>query len=295
MMQCDDISKMKLVAKLTNRIRTLRINAMALPKQRIDVVAKMERTLPPPISHSTLYGDFSKRVLRLAKPKKRQLYSESLRKRSSSRKKVHFEQARLLKLSEPKPLIRHVHEQCVDIDKETIYFKPTVRLPSVNSYIKQQFWLKNNSGPKRIFRPPVEPKKYTKMSKYQTQELYKRLSMVPISKQKTKKSDIHEKPPPKKEMLTETILQSIQRLSEPRKLSSETRLNLEFDPYFIPPAVLKHVATSRTIVLAEPRVYETTGTPNNFRDVAVEISKAALNYKATKRIKQLAMPRNYSN
>lgn len=273
------------------------MNAMARPKQRLDVVAIMERTLPPPISHSAMYGDFPKRVLRLARPKKRLLYPvTTLRKRSSSRRrKVHFEQARILKLAQPKPLVKHVHEQCVDVDRETIYFKPAVRRPGVKSYIKQQVWLKNNAGPRKVFRPAVEPKQYSKMSNYQTKELYNRLSKVPILKQRTKKSDVRDKPRKKIGKLTETMVQSVQRLSEPRKLSSETRLNLDFDPYNIPPSVLKHVATPRTVFLAEPRVYEITGIPNNFRDVAVEISKAALNYKATKRIKQLAMPRNYSN
>ncbi|VVC34840.1 Testicular haploid expressed repeat [Cinara cedri] len=274
-----------------------RINQLSVPKQRPDV-SILVRTLPAPVSKAALTGKVSGRISYLAKPKNTLANPENLYKPIITQ--AHFSLAkkksgdeynvsmRILDLSKPKKLLRNVHKKCLNTEQlETIYFRPAVtRNFNVDNFKKQQDWLKRNATPKKIFRPPVEPKKYSKMPIDQVNELIKRLSTLPKFKQK-----IPKKMERKIGSLTQTMLESVQRLSEPRKLTSGMRLNIEFNPYNIPLRVLNHVASQRTEELAAPKIHENKGLLNNIKENAFEISQAALNYKATKNIIKLATPR----
>lgn len=288
-------------------IRAIRLNALAMPKIRPDV-ALMERTLPATIRKKTLEAVCPPRIAMLSIPKNREStpkqWSKPLMplkysmKQKDNLKNEHTVSARILELAHPKPILKNMHEECKGLYQEDNMAnrKPILKK---SSKANQQEWINRNARPtRRIIQTPVRPKQLTKMTSSQTKAMIMRLSTVPEFK---KISNIHKQPqkkteklaPPKKKTgnLAPALIESVNRLSEPRKLASETIIAIEYDPYFIPLTVLYHRPSERTKKLAMPKAYDMSGYARVYRENPFEVSKSALKYKASERILQLAIPR----
>ena len=161
---------------------------------------------------------------------------------------------RILELAEPKPKIRHVHARCLKSEHpEKLYAKPNKSSIKKNSddWIKHQKWIKKNAAPKRIFRRSPEVKRRSKMSKSQTEIMLNRLSQMPELKRFVKKLILRTTEPRPFGQIIPMSLNWVQRLSVPRKVSSETQLNLDYDPNVIPRAALHAILSPRIKELAE--------------------------------------------
>ncbi|VVC24708.1 Testicular haploid expressed repeat [Cinara cedri] len=263
-----------------------RLNALAKPKQLPDL-RYMQYTQS--VSKSAVQYTLPKtsRIWDLSKPKNRQLNPrqhkvlKTIFNEDRNPNKYEGIRYRIIELAQPKLENRHVHNTCVEIPPEKSYRRP---------FEKQTAWLKKNSAPRKMYRPPITKKNYTKLSEAEIERFFERLAMVPESKRKKTITKEHK---PKINTLPDSMLTSVNHLSVPRKLASEMRLNFEFDPYIIPPEVLNHKASKRTQELAEPKVYETSNLKDAVRENPFEISRSALKYKATPLIKKLAMPKQY--
>ncbi|VVC27394.1 Testicular haploid expressed repeat [Cinara cedri] len=267
-----------------------RIEALAKPKKWRDVVSIMERTLPEPVSKAAIGCQLEKtsRIWNLSKPKLRQpnpLLHQNIKTTYSvnwTPNKYDHTSNRIIELAQPKQQLKF-HPQCNKVEPRKSYLRP---------YEKQTAWLKINAVPKTIFKPPLVLKKYTKLTEAEIEEFIDRLSAIPKSRRYT---ILKKEPKPKIKKLPDKMIESINRLSEPRKLASEMRLNIEYNPFEIPLRVLRHKPSKRIGELAEPKVYETSAIKDAIRENPFEVSKSSLKYKATKLIKKLAQPRRYDN
>lgn len=257
--------------------------------------------LPIPVAKSALYGKIPERILKLAEPKVRNLRNTkcvqpSRPDQSANRAKPLKAPSlsRIISLSKPKPNKRHVHPRCSKVAQDCgMYCIPRRQHMVVNSedWVKHQKWLKQNAKPKRVFRQPIEKKNPEKITKEQLEESINRLSTVPVKRQYVKKTPKEPTKPRPHGPIIPLNLSFVNRLSKPRKISSETRLNLEYKPGVISKAALKAVASKRTIELAQPRAINRTGVDKEYKEDPFSVSKKALKYKASKRIKELALPR----
>jgi len=298
----------KYFKKWENTLKLKYIAKLALPKPvrlRPWPNPELEAVLPVPVVKSTLTGKIPNRIYKLAIPKIRPKVPVDpvYRKFASGNAKYKYKKykyqrkirTRILELAEPKPSIRHVHDRCLKTEhSERLYSKPNKFSIMNNSddWIKHQKWLKKNAAPKRIFRRSPEVKRRSKLSKSQTELMLDRLSQVPKLKRFVKKLVLRTTEPRPFGLITPMGLDWVQRLSVPRKLSSETQLNLDYDPGVIPRAALKAILSPRIKELAEPK-FNVKTVNTEFKENAFKISPTALTYKATKRIKKLAMPRTY--
>ncbi|CAI6353061.1 unnamed protein product [Macrosiphum euphorbiae] len=291
--------------KWENTLKLKYIAKLAIPKPvrlRPWPNPELEAELPLPVNKATLTGKIPNRIYKLAVPKIRHKVPLDLAYRTFSsgdtmykyRKSKHQlkTRTRILELAEPKPKIRHVHARCLSEHPERLYSKPNKSSIKNNSddWIKHQKWLKKNAAPKRKFSRPPEVKRRSKMSKSQADIMLDRLSRVPEFKRFVKKLVIRTTEPRPFGQITPMGLDWVQRLSVPRKLSSETQLNLDYDPGVISRAALKAILSPRIKELAEPK-FNVKTVNTEFKENAFKISPTALTYKATKRIKKLAMPR----
>jgi len=292
--------------KWENTLKLKYIAKLAMPKPvrlRPWPNPELEAVLPLPVNKATLTGKIPNRIYKLAVPKIRHKVPLDLAYRTFSSGDTMYKykkskhqlktRTRILKLAEPKPKIRHVHARCLKSEHpERLYSKPNKSSIKNNSddWIKHQKWLKKNAAPKRKFSRPPEVKRRSKMSKSQTDIMLDRLSRVPEFKRFVKKLVIRTTEPRPFGQITPMGLDWVQRLSVPRKLSSETQLNLDYDPGVISRAALKAILSPRIKELAEPK-FNVKTVNTEFKENAFKISPTALTYKATKRIKKLAMPR----
>lgn len=290
--------------KWENTLKLKYIAKLAIPKPvrlRPWPNPELEAVLPLPVNKATLTGKIPSRIYKLAVPKVRHNVPLDLAYRTFSsgnarykyRKRQLKTRTRILELAEPKPKIRQVHARCLKSEQaERLYSKPNKSSIKNNSdgWIKHQMWLKKNAAPKKIFRRSPEVKRRSKMSKSQTDIMLDRLSQVPELKRFVKKLIVRTTEPRPFGQITPMGLDWVQRLSVPRKLSSETQLNLDYDPGVIPRAALKAILSPRIKELAEPK-FNLKTVNTEFKENAFKISPTALKYKATKRIKKLAMPR----
>ncbi|XP_026821535.1 uncharacterized protein LOC113559945 [Rhopalosiphum maidis] len=292
--------------KWENRLKLKYIAKLAIPKPvhlRPWPNPKLEAVLPLPVVKATLTGKIPSRIYKLAVPKIRTKMPRDVVHRtfSSGDANLQYRQSknllktrkRILELARPKPKIRHVHDRCLKSEfPEKLYSKPnklTIQSNS-NDWIKHQKWLKKNAAPKKIFRRSPEVKRRSKLTKSQTNIMLNRLSQMPKLKRFIKKLVVRTTEPRPFGQITPMGLGWVQRLSVPRKLSSETQLNLDYDPGVIPRAALNAIITPRLKELAEPK-FNIKTVNTEFKENAFKISPTALTYKATKRIKKLAMPR----
>lgn len=264
---------------------------------------RLEATLPMPIPRGTIYGKIPERIATLAIPKRQKITSmldnsssitsssDSINKIFKSREESDF---RILKLSQPKPVIRQVHDTCLKTEyQDVIYFKPKkVAMKSSEDWVKHQKWLLRNAGPKTKFRRPREVRKRSKLTNVQIQELLNRLAQVAEFKKHTIKSSLRKtEPRPPYSQITPMDLDWIKRLSVPRKLASETRLNLEYNPFEVKKSALKAKTSKRVEELSTPKSNFKNEKGTEDKENAFKVSESALKYKPTKRIKELAKPR----
>ncbi|KAE9525183.1 hypothetical protein AGLY_014427 [Aphis glycines] len=296
----------KYFKKWENRLKLKYIAKLAIPKPvrlRPWPNPELEAVLPIPVVKATLTGKIPSRIYKLAVPKIRSKVTKDVvyRTTSSGDAKYQYRKSkqllkthkRILELAEPKPKIRHVHARCLKSEfPERLYIKSnkTSIKNTSDDWIKHRNWLKKNAAPKRIFRRSPEVKRRSKLSKSQTDIMLDRLSQMPEFKRFVKKLVVRTTEPRPFGQITPMGLDWVQRLSVPRKLSSETQLNLDYDPGIIPRAALNAVLTPRIKELAEPK-FNVKTVNTEFKENAFKISPTALTYKATKRIKKLAMPR----
>ncbi|XP_025208657.1 uncharacterized protein LOC112604016 [Melanaphis sacchari] len=294
--------------KWENRLKLKYIAKLAIPKPvrlRPWPNPELEAVLPLPVVKATLTGKIPSRIYKLAVPKSRPKAPRDLVYQTSSSgdakykyrisKNLRKTHKRILELAEPKPQIRHVHPRCLKSEQpERLYSKPNRSSIKNNSddWIKHKNWLKKNAAPKRIFRRSPEVKRRSKLSKSQTNLMLERLSQMPELKRFVKKVNVRKTEPRPFGQIIPMSVDWVQRLSVPRKLSSETQLNLDYDPGVIPRAALNATLTPRIKELAEPK-FNVKTVNTEFKENAFKISPTALTYKATKRIKKLAMPRVY--
>lgn len=295
--------------KWENTLKLKYIAKLAIPKPvrlRPWPNPELESVLPLPVIKTTLTGKIPNRIYKLAVPKTRPkapvdqvppvyssdngMYTDHKHRQSRDQLRI---RARIIELAEPKPKIRHVHDRCLKSEySERLYSKPNKSSINKNSdsWIKHQKWLKKNAAPKKIFRRSPDQKRRSKMSKSQTEIMLDRLSKVAEVKRFVKKLILRTTEPRPFGQITPMNVDWVQRLSVPRKLSSETQLNLDYDPGVIPRAALNAILSPRIKELAEPK-FNIKTVNTEFKENAFKISPTALTYKASKRIKKLAMPR----
>lgn len=260
---------------------------------------KFETTLPIKVAKGTLTGPIPERIFQLAQPKRRydkkNDFSKTLDNKTKQPTRNQPSFKRLLELSQPKPIKRHVHPQCVDNvqGNDIKYFTPGRRHNKMNAkdWMEHQKWLKERAKPRRKFNAPIKKKLLSFKSKEKMEESTNRLATLPENRvfvPKKIKSPWEKRPPGKIEPLN---LPFVDRLSKPRKVSSETQLNLDYDPYKIKPSALTAVPTARTLELAIPRFVKAVVLDKEYKEHAFTVSKKALKYKATNRIKELARPK----
>lgn len=265
---------------------------------------RLEATLPIPVPRGTIYGKIPERIMTLAIPKRQKITSvsdgSSISKTFSSDsinqifKRSEESDVKILKLSQPKPVIRQVHGTCLKTEhQEIIYFKPKKSaMKSSEDWVRHKRWLQKNAGPKTKFRRPREVRKRSKLTNIQIQELLNRLAQVSEFKKHTIKSSFRKtEPRPPYSQITPMDLDWIKRLSLPRKLASETRLNLEYNPFEVKKSALKAKTTKRVEELSAPKSNFKNEKGTEDKENAFKVSESALKYKPTKRIKELAKPR----
>jgi len=287
------------------------LSALACPKPvrlRPWPNPRLETTLPIPVARAALYGRIPSRIAKLAQPKLRKAFNVPLAgsddsvdrgfspnsinegripKRSASR-------TRILLLSKPKPTIRQVHQKCANSEyQEKKFFKPKrVRERNyLESWVDHQKWIMRLAKPKKIFRRPPEKRARLNMTKSQVEASVNRLATLAEHRKYVRKPKERQTEPRPFGPLKPMDVDWVNRLSVPRKLSSETRLNLEFDPEVISRSALKAKASKRTVELAIPKYTPKTAVDAEFKENAFSVSPTALKYRATRRIKNLATPR----
>lgn len=263
---------------------------------------KMETSLPIKISNATLNAATPFRIFRLAEPKRKNkkklretdLVCQSLLLAPADETRPNVvSYSRIETLSKPKPKNKHIHEKCLNTEHfERSYFEPEKTVMNKNSddWINHQIWLRKNSAPKRKFQKPYQVKTGSKISKDQVEQLVGRLYYVPEHKKYIKPQKNIKTEPRPYGLIRPLNVDWVNRLSEPTKLSSETRLNLKYDPTKIPRSVLRAKLTKRTKELAEPLI-KSKALEDLLKEDPFGISPTALKYKASKRIKALAQPR----
>lgn len=271
----------------------------------------MEASLPIPVPKSSLYGKIPERCLQLAIPIPRKVYSKTpfplcgiytvgTAEKNPIRTKYR-DITRSIELSAPSPKIKHVHKRCMNSEhKQKSYYKPQKRaIETQNDWTKHHLWLKKNAIPKtKMQKTHVSfNKSQSKLTRSQFEEMLERLNTVPFNR------NIHNRKPflrtnelrPPGRTIKPLEANWVSRLSIPRKMSSETKLNLSYNPTVIRRSALNAKASKRILELAEPK--EKTKTVHDNSEYKIDpykVSPLALTYKATKRIKSLAIPRNRS-
>lgn len=287
------------------------LSALACPKPvrlRPWPNPRFETTLPIPVARTALYGRIPSRIAKLAQPKLRKAFTVPLASSDDSisrefspnsfnegqKSRRSASRNRIFLLSKPKPTIRQVHQKCANSEyQEKKYFKPkyTREQNYSDSWFDHRKWLMRLAKPKKIFRRPPEKRVRLNMTKSQVEASVNRLATVAEHRKYVKKPKNRQTEPRPFGPLRPMDVDWVNRLSVPRKLSSETRLNLEFDPEIISRSALKAKASKRTEELAVPKYTQKTANDTELKENAFSVSSKALKYKATKRIENLATPR----
>lgn len=271
----------------------------------------MEASLPLPITKSSLYGKIPERCLHLAIPIPRKvnskkplplcgIYTDVIAEKIPRRTRYR-DMTRSIELAAPSPKIKKVHKRCMNSEqKQKIYYKPHKRaIETQKDWIDHRLWLEKNALPKikREKTHVLNNKNQTKLTRSQFEEMVERLNTIPFNKNYRNRKLFVRKIEPRPPGRTIKPLEAnwVSRLSVPRKMSSETQLNLSYNPAVIRRSALNAKASKRILELAEPK--EKTKTVHDNSEYKIDpykVSPLALTYKATKRIKGLAIPRNRS-
>lgn len=310
------------IRRWENRARSAIMSALARPKPvrlRPWPDPRLETTLPIPVARTSLYGRIPPRIARLAEPKARRAFNagpadddDDDDSRTAGRgdsadddggrtpRRRPASLARILSLSRPKPAVKRVHRGCADSERpERLYFfrgprggRPRGDGRTAPSSAERRTRLKRLARPKRVFRGPPERRARSRtMTRSQVEASANRLSEPPEHRRYARRPQKPRAEPRPFGPLRPLDVDWVKRLSVPRKLSSETRLNLQFDPDAISRSALRAKASKRTEALAEPKFTVKTAVDTEFKENAFSVSPKALTYKATKRIKKLATPR----
>ncbi|XP_050430858.1 uncharacterized protein LOC126839539 [Adelges cooleyi] len=264
---------------------------------------QFQTTLPIPVSRAALAASPTRRLIELAKPKRKNPKFQPFRSGRPKRRHgggwsgkqpladgKYF--PRTANLSKPKPKVRYVHVGCLRTEYPTQkYYRPkryAIRnMDDWNEHIK---WLRKNAMPRRKFKRPAPKRAAIQMQPSQYMEMLNRLTYKPSHKKVAKKKPVRAYEPRPPGQIVPLPFEWIQRLSKPRKLASETRLNLEYDPAVIPRGALRAVPSKRTQQLAEPKI-RSRKVDTEHNENAFKVSPLALKYRITKRIKALSKPR----
>lgn len=246
-----------------------------------------------PVVQSTFRGKISNRILFLSRPKQRSSYNEIYDRFSK-----HLEQnqpkhavnySRIYELSKPIKS-RKIHDRCRNAEPiNDVYFNPKKAKINSDYHIKRRQWLEKNAKPKKKFYSPIPPKS-RKLPREYVNAMCFRLSQVAEHKKFVKKPELQTiKPRPPRSQKPKNM-DWVNRLSQPRKIPSDTILDMNYDPYFIPKKVLKYKPTERILKLSKPRVYDEIS-KESLKPSPFTVNKSALKYKASKRIIELSQPR----
>lgn len=273
------------------------VDALAIPKParlRPWPDPQLEIALPVPVARSSLHGRVPRRVLKLAEPKRREPYAPPVPEPASSVPDAADRvpsMSRILWLSKPRPAKRRVHRRCDRQDSATVERKREAGGNPKTWWAERDQWLSRNARPKRVFRRPLVARRRLRMTLDQAVAMVSRLARVPEHRRYMVVPPRRTTEPRPRGPLVPLSAAWVGRLSAPRKVASETKLNMEFDPGVISRSALKAVATKRTVELATPKFMVKTAVDADTKDNPFSVSSKALKYKATKRIKALAAPR----
>lgn len=285
--------------KLEKATKEEYLRALAAPKPiRLQPYPnpKFEVKLPIPVNPATLTGPISQRIYALAVPKMR--LSDWPKPKPPAKLKLvqDIDMRRIEELAKPKPRFRAVHEKCL----EPVRRPAKKTLKNDEDWVRHNRWLQANAVPRvRRWGPAGDIEALAlvtgagsrrKLTREQVEEMANRLSVVPESKKRKPKSETAAKAVVRNALLKQVDFNWVNRLSKPRVLSEETKLDIAYDPSHIPKAVLRAKASERTKELAEPRK-QSKAREQELKANAFQVSPLSLKYKATRRIKELAKPK----
>jgi len=279
-------------------LNEVRLNKLAQPKairlQPWPNPKLYHASLPVKISHAALHGTFSDRILELAEPKWRLRESSvSCCDKIKLWSPNNFPRTNML--AKPKPVVRTVHRQCLTTENDVDEYHYWRRAKRTKKYdqAKRHDWLTKIAAPKKLRYPPDTQRRGKKkprlLTDRQMQISVNRLAYGRKKKTANAVADVPSapRPVPRKPR----TLAWVDQLSVPRRLPSEAKLDIEYDPFIVSRAALKATCTPRIEELARPKIVAKE-LDTGFKKDAFTIPPNALKYKATARIKQLAKPRN---
>lgn len=279
-------------------IRRIHISLLAKPKDRYLKPwpdPKIERTLPAPVSQAAMKAKPSDRTIKLFRSKK--MYVEG-QKYESPGKPDHYVEtsalnavasARTLRLAQPKRIIKPARK----ISKREL----AKRKKKYMKHLKERdTWLQSRAAPKkRPLTPPLvelQPSfAWRKWKPLTTLERFEKmifLAQPPARRKREKPAKVTKVIKP--QVTYKETTDRVRELALPRRIPSETLKNMKYKPGKIPRNVLKAVTSERTKALAVPRP-RSKAVDNDLREDAFTIPPAALTYKASRRIIELAKPR----
>lgn len=258
---------------------------------------KLIRELPAKIKRSTLYGKVPRLRLDILALPKRRMPVETWFTPAVPSKKQCYSVSRMIGLAKPKiHVIRERHVMCHEDLAETRPNRKSLYAGMTLAERKKfrNEWIARNSRPKARPVPTPKPKK-KRLTFQQNKDLIERLTVM----SDRKKEIINSKKPlvviPAKPRLPGTLIKAmnlpwIDRLSKIRKIPSETKLDMEYDPYKISKATLNAKPTKRILELAEPRAQAIKIEQSQKKD-PYKVNPRSLVYKPTERMLRLAQPR----
>lgn len=288
-----------LYGKLEKATKEEYLRALAAPKWNRLLPypnPKFEVKLPIPVNPATLTGPVPQRIHALAVPKIRLSDWPKQKPPAKPKPAEDIDMKRIEELAKPKPRFRAVHERCM----EPVRRPAKKTLKNDEDWVRHNRWLQTNAVPRvRRWGPAGDSeavalvtgaKSRRKLTRKQVEEMANRLSVVPESKKRKPKSDNVTRPMVHYVSGNKEDFDWVNRLSKPRVLSEETKLDIAYDPSRIPKAALRAKASERTKELAQPRK-QSIAQEQELKANAFQVSPLALKYKATKRIKELAKPK----
>lgn len=242
---------------------------------------ELERKLPAPIPRACLNPKLSPEILKLYHAKTRPIVPKFVRPLPPEHY-VKFSalsykpSERLVKLSVPKTLPQPPSPP--PKTKKQKHWEQLLRAEMGD-------WIEARSKPKKIPLPPELPHKKKRVPLSQLIERINFLATPALHHQWQRPQ-----PPPFRLREIPPLSDRVVVLAQPRKVPSEALLNLNFDPYEIKPGTLNAKPNATDIRLAIPKK-RIKAVDTDFKENAFMVSPTAKTYVATKRILQLAKPK----
>ncbi|XP_050548293.1 uncharacterized protein LOC126909930 [Daktulosphaira vitifoliae] len=166
-----------------------------------------------------------------------------------------------------------------------MYRSDKPRRPTTANLLERVKWLKRAAKPKKVFRPFLPFFREQIESKAKMIEISNRLSKLPphrlLKKKNTESKNIN-----RQKLITPPWAI---RLYQPRKVNSQTKMDIDFKPFQVRRAALRHNASDRLKELAKSQPREEK--KDEVKENPTQVNPKSLKYKLTKRTQMLSKPR----